>query len=133
MDQDDIDYVRDRPWMIETFERQGHTDAMKVVRESRPGHDAEYPGDVTLVKTDQMRVGTQTPQQPKPRPAGAAGENVLPPEDEVDYSSWSVDELKAEIDARNEEEGRTEKIATSGKKSDLVDRLEADDLAELSA
>lgn len=132
MDSDDIDYVRDRPWMIDLFERQGHEDAMKVVRESRSGEDKEYPGDNTVVHTDQMRVGTQAPQHPNPRPAGAAGEKVIE-DDEVDYTQFSVDDLKAEIDARNAEDGTTEKISKSGSKADLIARLEEDDLAELSA
>jgi hypothetical protein len=43
------------------------------------------------------------------------------------YEVWSVDDLKAEIDRRNAEEGRTTKLSKAGGKQDLADRLYEDD------
>lgn len=43
------------------------------------------------------------------------------------YSSLKVDELKAEIERRNEGRGDADLLAADGKKADLIAALEADD------
>lgn len=58
------------------------------------------------------------------------------PDEGVDYNSWTVPDLKAEIERRNSEmSDEDEPLSTSGKKGDLVALLIADDeaLAEGSA
>lgn len=48
----------------------------------------------------------------------------------VDYNSWTVADLKAEIERRNSEmDDADEPISTTGKKDDLVARLVEDDEA----
>lgn len=56
--------------------------------------------------------------------------DVDPSSDAVDYSSWTVADLKAEIERRNSEMGDDdEPLSTSGKKDELVARLTEDDEA----
>jgi hypothetical protein len=43
------------------------------------------------------------------------------------YSSMKVDELKAEIESRNEGRDDADLLSTDGKKADLIATLEADD------
>lgn len=122
VDPKNYQYLLDRPWMIDEFRRQGYNDEMDAVSAKSSSHPAEP----TLVTTEKMRVGSQTPQHPNPQPNG-------PVEDDVDYNEWSVSDLKTEIDARNAEEGRQEKLSSSGNKAALVAVLEDDDIAEASA
>lgn len=44
------------------------------------------------------------------------------------YAALKVDELKAEIERRNERRDEADQIASTGNKSDLVAALEADDV-----
>lgn len=58
----------------------------------------------------------------------AAGDDVTEDDGEPDpYEVWSVEDLKSEIDRRNQEPGREVKISKAGGKQDLADRLYADD------
>jgi hypothetical protein len=51
-------------------------------------------------------------------------------QDSVDYNSWTVVDLKAEIERRNAEMGdEDEPLSTTGKKDELVQRLVDDDEA----
>lgn len=43
------------------------------------------------------------------------------------YGDWTNDQLRSEIDKRNEDLDDDDKMSTSGVKQDLVDRLEEDD------
>lgn len=55
-------------------------------------------------------------------------EPILPPEEPepgTDYSAWTVKQLVAEIEARNEKYGAD--LSTTGNKGDLVARLVEDD------
>lgn len=66
-------------------------------------------------------------------PEGADEETGSDPEDEeVDYNDFSVDELKAEIAARNEERDEDDQIEvdSKAKKADLIAALEAADAEE---
>jgi hypothetical protein len=126
---EDRQYLLDRPWMVDEFRRRGFTEQMDAVEEGvkmRPS-----PVEASKTTTEDMRIGTQAPQQIDPRSNGVTGDGDE--DDDVDYNEWSVADLKAEIDERNKEENREEKLSTSGNKADLVKRLEEDDLAEASA
>jgi len=43
------------------------------------------------------------------------------------YAAMKVDELKAEIESRNEDRDEDDLLSMEGKKADLVAKLEADD------
>jgi polyphosphate kinase 2 (PPK2 family) len=49
--------------------------------------------------------------------------------DATTYSSMKVDDLKAEIESRNEGRDEDAQLSTEGKKADLIAVLEADDAA----
>jgi hypothetical protein len=123
LDEQDKSYLRERPWMIDTYRRRGFAAEMDAVENSK-----DTPDDPTrLATTDDLRVGTQTPQRDVAPPNGVvAGEEV-----DDDYESWSKADLEAEIDARNSEEDRAEdsKISKTGTKAELADRLHEDDAA----
>lgn len=87
MSSDDVEYVKQRPWLVREFEMQGYT----------------------------LEVN---------------GEGSNDDEDEG-YSDWSVKELKAEIDSRNEDRDEDDQIVPEepGNKAELVAALEADDEA----
>jgi hypothetical protein len=123
---DDRAYLLTRPWMMDEFRRQGYEAEMDAV--AKGVKIRKSPEEESKLSTEDLRVGTQAPQQLDARPSGSPVD-----EDDVDYSEWSVADLKAEIDARNAEEGRSEKLPSNGNKATLVAALEADDLAEASA
>lgn len=54
--------------------------------------------------------------------SGFESEDEEDDDEDVDYSSWSNDELRAELARRN--------LSVDGKKADLVARLEEDDASE---
>lgn len=49
--------------------------------------------------------------------------------DDVAYADMTAAELKAEIEARNEERDESEHLSVQGKKAELISRLEEDDEA----
>lgn len=55
------------------------------------------------------------------------GEHVLTDDEPGGYGSMKVDELKAEIDSRNEGREEADLIPSDGRKADLIAALEADD------
>ena len=126
--KEDIRYLQDRPWMIDNFRRQGYVDQMDAVLDGQIKRDS--PEDQTRVHTDDMRLGTQAPQQIDPRANGVTGDDE---EVDDDYESWSKADLEAEIQTRNDEDGRETKISASGTKAELAARLHEDDNAEVSA
>lgn len=132
IDPNDIDdrlagHLRDRPWMVEELRRQGFTEQMDAVESGEPMKHS--PEEANKITTDSMRLGTQPQLIDQAQPNGVTAASDL---DEVDdnYEDWTVEELKTEINTRNEEGGRTEKLSTSGNKADLAARLHADDEAE---
>lgn len=124
LDKVDVRYLQERPWMIEEYERQGLKDQMAAVRAGMPSKDD--PTDITRVHTTEMALGNIPPQIESPRPDGVTDEEGL----DDDYESWTKEDLLAEIDARNEEDGRTNKLPKSGSKADLALRLHQDDAVE---
>jgi hypothetical protein len=123
----ELRYLRDRPWKIDEYRRQGFIAEMDAVEANIPMKSD--PTDETRIHTDQMRVGTQAPQMSDPRSSGVLED------DEVDdnYEEWSVADLKAEIEARNAERAEGSHLALSGNKDALVKRLKEDDEAEATA
>lgn len=126
---DDVPYLRDRPWLIDQYRRQGYTDHMDAVADGEITR--ESPVERSKITTDHMRVGTQVPQQVDSVPNGVTGEE--PDELDDNYEEWSVAELKAEITERNKELGEDVQIPVSGNKDALVDRLHKADQAEAEA
>lgn len=55
------------------------------------------------------------------------GEKINEPD--TGYSTQKVDDLRAEIDRRNQGRDEADALSTEGKKADLVAALEADDSA----
>lgn len=51
-------------------------------------------------------------------------------EDDVSYDDMTKDELKAEIDSRNEGRDEDDHLSKAGNKQDLIDRLVEDDESE---
>jgi hypothetical protein len=127
LEDGDHQYLLDRPWIMDEFRRQGLVEEMDAVDEASRVRDD--PNEKVRITTEDMRVGTQPPQKLEPQPNGVVGDDD---DEEVNYSDWTAADLKAEIEARNLEP-RAEKIATSGKKEELIARLEEDDAAENSA
>jgi hypothetical protein len=124
MDEQDGQYLRERPWMIEEYRRQGFNDEMDVVAEG--GHKpAVSPEESTRVTTDDLRQGV-IPVLKKPVQNG-----VVPSDEddelEDDYEGWTKSDLEAEIDERNQARGDGEKLPKGGTKQELVDRLRSDD------
>jgi hypothetical protein len=60
----------------------------------------------------------------KDNPLNGEGETV------DGYEAMTVDELKAEINRRNEGREEADQLSTAGKKADLIATLEADDSRE---
>lgn len=81
-----------------------------------------------------LEAGTFTLTDPNPRPEEDIASAVADIEDETAaaleegrYEDLSKGDLKAEIERRNEGREADDSMLVSGNKSDLVERLEADD------
>lgn len=110
--------------------------------------DIERADQITGTETPESEVGDGTGLQQQPlvtsEARAAERERLLarireidgaPAEDESDaevdpYEVWSMEELKAEIDRRNETRASDSKISKAGGKADLAQRLYADDDTE---
>jgi hypothetical protein len=57
----------------------------------------------------------------------AWGEGTDTESSDTTYSSMKVDDLKAEIESRNDGRDEADQLSTEGKKADLIAVLEADD------
>lgn len=126
MDAQDMQYLRERPWQIEEYERQGYTKQMEAVRSG--GNTPEVdPSEASRVTTEKMRLGALEANR-TPQPNGVVPDDE--DEDDEDYESWTVADLKAEIDDRNSDRDPATALATSGNKQELIDRLRADDEAQ---
>lgn len=130
LEPQDVLYLKDRPWMVAEFRRQGFESQMDAVEEAAQ----PIPGSPYLETTTQdMSLGYQTNVLVDPASNGfdreADGED---PVVDDNYEEWSVEELKADIDARNAEEDRPKerKLSKAGSKEDLAKRLHEDDAAE---
>lgn len=133
MDDQDLRYIWERPWIIGEYERQGFTEEMEALKGRFDAQGNLTPKtDPTVITTDDMRVGTQTPQHLLPRPQ-LVDPSLNPLEnedDEDDYESWSKQELVDEVNSRNEDRADGDKMSASGNKDQLIERLRADDAAE---
>jgi hypothetical protein len=107
LDEDDVRYLAERPWLVDQAEREGNEDVREVVEEyalSQQAHNE--PGTFPVEAT--------TPQE----------------EADDDYDSWKKDELVAEIEDRNSEREDSDYLSPGGTKSDMIERLRADDAAQ---
>lgn len=104
LSEEDTAYVLQREWMLRDAKLAGHTVIL---------HGEESPEDGDEPESDDQ--------------------NEEDGEEEIDYNDLKVDELNAEIDARNEEKDEDEQIVPeSSKKADLIAALVADDEAAAS-
>lgn len=105
LSKDDAKYVADRPWLI---------DEAKQV-----GYDVRYAKGATPVKE---------PEPVEPEEAEEDVEESEGEQEDVDYESMTIQQLKDEIESRNEERDEDDQIVVDGtKKQDFIDALEADD------
>jgi hypothetical protein len=116
-------YFDQRPWLKEQYERvSGNPFPEKGVEEPqmRP--------EPNVQQMSASNAGTDTSGDPSGPPA--EGTHTAD-EDEVEesYADWDIADLRAEIDARNEEYGETSErhMSKGGSKADLASRLEDDD------
>lgn len=127
LDPNDVYYLQDRMWMVEEYERQGLTEEMKVVRETErlvPGE----PAPPSEIKVADMSLGVRADGViDKPASNGVVPEESVVVDDQ--YEEWTKEDLVAEVDERNKEEGRTEPLSKSGTKAELAARLHEDDEA----
>lgn len=106
----DAQYVRDRPWLIRDAELEG----IKVRFADDPDGDFEVEDEED---EDEVEETEET-------------EEESDEDEEVDYNKFTVKELTAEIDARNEDRAEADEIVPdSALKADLVAALVADDEA----
>lgn len=122
LDDFDKEYLRQRPWLLETFKRQGAEEQVKEIEDGTYVPDS--PAEESRVTTDMMRQGV-IPTDRKPQPNGVSGSSD-DDEDEA-YEDWTAADLKAEIEDRNQGREADQKIPISGTKQELADRLYADD------
>lgn len=130
---EDQKYLLERPWTLDEYERQGFQEEVQAIREGAV--QVKVPANGRDVTTERMAQGTRVRTQDGPSPNAVLGKSG---EDDVDdvqdeYDAWTIADLRAEIEERNDEEGRSQKLNISGSKQDLVDRLRADDAAAESA
>lgn len=115
---------------------RAYIDESEVVHEDHPAEEGLVAQDQEVVTMDAEDVDVP-PQSDQPDnavkrddpatsqvPPSASSEpqedlDALLAEDEEDYDSWTVDDLKTELSERD--------LSTSGKKADLVARLREDD------
>lgn len=106
---------------------QQHLDATDGEKVAPVVSTQEYgSGKIHQVASDGEHVGSGA--------AGADEDDYDSPEDAVAERAYNargvtVDHLKAEIDARNEERDEDSQISKDGKKADLIAALQADDTA----
>jgi hypothetical protein len=95
----------------------------------------ENTGDVNTQKPPTPLGGPENRQTSESPEGEGEGENkpsvnatADPSLSDKDYSEWTNDQLRAEIEKRNEDiDEADEKMSTAGVKSELVDRLREDD------
>lgn len=87
---------------------------------AKPVHD---PSVQRLAPPETEESGTATNDAPN----GGAGFAPQTSADGADYANWSVKDLKAEVERRNEERPEDDRLEKPSKKDDLVAVLEADD------
>ena len=86
-------------------------------------------GEDAVVARFDERFPEDAPEEPEEFAPGMSGTGDGTGEDTEDpgYEEWSADDLRAEIDERNEQSGRTTKISKAGSRADMAARLREDD------
>lgn len=119
----DRQYLVDRDRWRDLALADGHEDPERAKR------DASEANDITQGRRPPTVFGEQALVQQ------ANAETPVEPEEDIPYSEWTFDELKAELDARKadaiaagmSEEDAKKAFSKGGGQNDLVARLEADD------
>lgn len=82
-------------------------------------------GEDARVATFDERFPDDAPEEPEEFAPDTTGTASGTGEEDPGYEEWSADDLRAEIDERNE--GRETKISKAGSRADMAARLRADD------
>lgn len=84
-------------------------------------------GEELLVQQFDARFPEDAPDNPEEfSPSGTGTDSgTSEPEEDPGYEEWSADDLRAEIDERNED--RETKISKAGSRADMAARLRTDD------
>lgn len=84
-------------------------------------------GEDGLVQIMDERFPDDAPESPEEFAPDLSGTGDGTGEEDPGYEEWSADDLRAEIDERNEQDGRTTKISKAGSRADMAARLREDD------
>lgn len=84
-------------------------------------------GEDARVATFDERFPEDAPESPEEFAPETDGTGSGTEEEDPGYEEWSADDLRAEIDERNEQDGRTTKISKAGSRADMAARLREDD------
>lgn len=108
---------------LSDFDKQYLTDRGQnwrdyIIAEPEVADEAEKPEEPPV---DEKPADDETPEEP------AADE--AEDDEDVPYTEWANDELRAEIHRRNETRDEDARMSSKGKKVDLIAVLEADDAA----
>lgn len=124
VDEDDLRYLRDRPWLVtqaktEGFDLQERIDALD---------DNPEPVEIPSIGDLSVREDpTPTAKDPATAPSGSNDGSGT----EDDYDEWKVSELQDEIEKRNDiaesQDLDVEQMSKTGNKAELIARLRQND------
>lgn len=112
---DDVEYLLQRPWLAAQAEHEGHAVPEQFYIASGKTVP-QYIGLTDSAESEEVVTGDPLEEDPEEDPEDESEE------DDRTYQEWSVDELKAELVQRD--------LSKEGRKQELIDRLEADDLED---
>jgi hypothetical protein len=115
LSKDDLIYLSQRNRLTQEEEAE-------YLPDGYAGNDFNSEGERLADVENTGDVGTHIPDGGSPPPDPNSSE-----EDDTPYEEWTVDELKEEIDARNEQRDGESHISKTGNKAELIEALEQDD------